>query len=72
VAYIVSGQTGQSAVACVQSTPAGALDKALEMIGAGCAHVTIEDQANPAFSDAKFDKVYVSKQSSLTTFGGMC
>jgi len=67
VAYIVSGQAGQSAVAYLRATPVQALDKALEMIGAGCADVTIEDQASPAFSHAEFDKVYLSKQSHLTT-----
>ena len=67
MAYIVSGQAGQSAVAYLRATPVQALDKAIEMIGAGCADVTIEDQASPAFSHAEFDKVYLSKQSHLTT-----
>ena len=68
MAYIVSGQTGQSAVAYLRATPVQALDKALEMIGAGCAHVIIEDDhASPAFSAAEFDKVYLSKQSYPTT-----
>ncbi len=67
MAYIVSGQTGQSAVTYLRATPVQALDKALEMIGAGCAHVIIEDHASPAFSAAEFDKVYLSKQSYPTT-----
>jgi len=69
VAYIVSGQTGQCAVACVQATPTEALDKALEMIGAGCAHVTIESQSSSAFSDAQFDKIYLSKQPDRRAVG---
>ena len=65
--YIVSGQTGESAVTYLRATPVDALDKALEMIGAGCAHVAIEDQVSLVFSNAEFDKIYLSKQSYLPT-----